>query len=54
MTARLSRKLKRLGKKYISLGRDGGKIREESSLYPVKRLKNIYVQIDERTSLTLT
>lgn len=53
MAARLARKLKRLGKKYVSLGRDGARIREESALYPVKRLKNIHDRFEPKVFVSV-
>ena len=50
---RLSRKLRRLGKKYEELGRDSGKVKEGSAFYPLKRLKNIYERFEPKVIVSV-
>ncbi|MDD4003368.1 MAG: glycosyltransferase [Clostridia bacterium] len=52
MSARLTRKLRRLGKKY-SQHNDGSLIKEESSLFPVKKLKNIYDRFEPKVIVSV-
>ena len=49
---RLSKKLKRLGKKY-ALTKDGSKIKEECSLFPVRKVKNIHDRFEPKVIVTV-
>lgn len=52
MSARLTRKLRKLGKKYAE-HKDGSLIREESSLFPVKKIKNIYDRFEPKVIVSV-
>lgn len=49
---RLTKKLNRLGKKYVKC-KDGCKIREENFFFPVKKIKNIYDRFEPEVMITV-
>ena len=52
MSSRLSRKLKRLGGKYAE-HKDGSLIKEESTLFPMKKINNIYKRFEPKVMISV-